>query len=126
MRRDEQMMNAAEAYAAGLYADEPVSFSTEEDMCVTMNDFCAGWREADSHPQWIPVEEELPKENERIIAYNGVFNEIHLCDFHDGIFEDFYGPFDGTITHWMPMPIPPQPNKKDEKGWIPAPSGNPA
>lgn len=64
----------------------------------------------DSYPQWIPVEEELPKENERIIAYNGVFNEIHLCDFHDGIFEDFYGPFNGTITHWMKN-VPP---KKEE------------
>ena len=62
-----------------------------------------GW----NNPQWIPIEEELPKENERIIAYNGVFNEIHLCDFHDGIFEDFYGPFDGTITHWMPLPVAP-------------------
>ena len=63
-------------------------------------------------PQWITVKEELPKENERIIAYNGVFNEIHLCDFHDGIFEDFYGPFNGTITHWMPLPTPPQ--RKEE------------
>lgn len=63
------------------------------------------------HPHWIPVEDELPKENERIIAYNGVFNEIHLCDFHDGIFEDFYGPFNGTITHWMEI----QPPRKEDK-----------
>jgi hypothetical protein len=40
------MMNAAEAYAAGVYDDAPVSFSTEQERCETMNDFCAGWRAA--------------------------------------------------------------------------------
>lgn len=68
----------------------------------------AAYNIAESIPNWISVYDELPKENERIIAYNGVFNEIHLCDFHDGIFEDFYGPFDGTITHWMPLPEAPR------------------
>ena len=42
----EKMMNAAEAYAAGVYDDAPVSFSTEQERCETMNDFCAGWRAA--------------------------------------------------------------------------------
>ena len=100
-QREQQMMDASEAYA------EEVGYKDEHDLCAMLNVFCAGWRAADNS-RWIPVEERLPKENERIIAYNGVFNEIHLCDFHDGIFEDFYGPFDGTITHWMPMPTPPQ------------------
>ena len=108
MTRHEQMMEAAEAYAAGCYADEPVSFSTEENICGTISDFCAGWKAADRLPQWIPVEERLPEENEQVIAYNGVYNEIHLCDYHDGMFEDYFGPFNGTITHWMPLPHPPR------------------
>jgi hypothetical protein len=103
--------------AADRYADEVCDEScTGAQIAETINDFCAGWRAADQHPAWIPIEERLPKENERIIAYNGVFNEIHLCDYHDGVFEDFYGPFDGTITHWMEI-VPPQGKEvKNEKG----------
>jgi len=67
-----------------------------------------GYKYAQTHPNWISVEDKLPEENQNVIAYNGVFNEIHLCDFHDGIFEDFYGPFDGTITHWMQLPQAPR------------------
>ena len=63
---------------------------------------------ADSHPKWIPVEERLPEENQRVRAWSLENNEEYLCDYHDGIFEDFYGTFtDGKITHWMPI-VPPR------------------
>ena len=63
----------------------------------------ADW--ADRHPHWISVKKELPDEGERVLAYNGKFNEIHLCDFGLGVFEDSMGPFEaGTITHWLSLP----------------------
>lgn len=109
MTREEQMMTAADAYAAGAYADEPVCFSTEEAICETINDFVAGWRAADSHPQWIPVEEELPKEENAYLVSDG-----------DGV---LYGYFiegrwaptelNETCTHWMPLPAAPR--KEDKK-----------
>lgn len=63
-----------------------------------------GW----NNPQWIPVEERKPQENQRVRAWSLENNEEYLCDYHDGIFEDFYGPFtDSTITHWMEI-VPPR------------------
>lgn len=63
-----------------------------------------GW----NNPQWIPVEERKPQENQRVRAWSLENNEEYLCDYHDGIFEDFYGSFtDGKITHWMEI-VPPR------------------
>ena len=111
--REEQIYKAADkaTYQTPPQYSELVHKSRKA-MCAYEVGFIDGCVWADSHPHWISVEEELPKENQYVIAYNGVFNEIHLCDFHDGIFEDFYGPFtDGKITHWMPI-VPP---RKEEK-----------
>ena len=69
--------------------------------------------------QWIPVTKELPKKDgESSIyclvydTYNYIvvrpFNEAHHCwDQEDGddYFTDAVG---GMITHWMPLPEPPQ------------------
>lgn len=72
-----------------------------------------GYQYAQTHPNWISVEEKLPEENERVRAWSLENNEEYLCDYHDGIFEDFYGPFtDGKITHWMPLPQLP---RKEDK-----------
>ena len=45
--REKQMMADAEAYAAEIYNGEPDNFHTDEQLCETINDFCAGWRDAD-------------------------------------------------------------------------------
>jgi hypothetical protein len=110
MKREEQMMNAAEAYAAGCYADEPVSFSTEENICETINDFCAGWRAADRCPQWIPVEERLPKRmseksrfSETVLVYNKAgFKDVTYYDFVEKTWK--WAP---CVTHWMKI-VPPK------------------
>jgi hypothetical protein len=114
MKRKEQMMNAAEAYAAGAYADEPVSFSTEESLCETINDFCAGWRAADRCSQWIPVEERLPKHN---VEDNGLitYKEVLVClndgyvttDCYDDTRKKWLG-YNGDVEYWMPTPQPPR------------------
>jgi hypothetical protein len=128
MSREEQMMAEADAYAAGAYADEPVCFSTEEAICETINDFVAGWRAADAHPQWIPVEEELPKINDVASSWD-CSDEVYIylatgshCIGryeHDKNTNEFYWALYGVdkdipVTHWMPLPTPPQ-GKEDKK-----------
>ena len=119
MTREEQMMAAADAYAAGAYADEPVCFSTEEAICETINDFVAGWRAADAHPQWIPVEEELPEKENEFEDYSKLVVVTNGKDFWKGMYN--YGgeewlTFDlwriDDATHWMPI-VPPR--KEDKK-----------
>lgn len=110
-------MEAAEAYAAGLYADEPVSFSTEEDRCCTMNDFCAGWRNADRCSQWIPVEERLPEfvypveaevknTSEYVLAYNGY--TMYISRLVGGKIHWWEDNSELVPTHWMPLPEAPK------------------
>ena len=105
------MMAAAEAYA------EEVGYKDEHDLCNTLNVFCAGWRAADLHPQWISVEEELPPENGKtqqsisVWATNGLMSGEFRYNFDTKTWTDMWGdPFD--ITHWMPLPTPPQ--RKEE------------
>ena len=138
MTREEQMMTEADAYAAGAYADEPVCFSTEEAICETINDFVAGWRAADAHPQWIPVEERLPAFGQEVLVYAETRNEKSKLNFNAIFYSwrafstrlmasdrtdvrDFMLYFLGSrmdfrgfhITHWMPLPAAPR--KEDKK-----------
>ena len=106
--REQQMMAAAEAYAAEIYKDEPDNFHTDEQLCETINDYCAGWRSADQHPHWIPVDEKLPEEGQEVFAWNGTFKESYKCIYHNGLFEDYLGALGkGAVTHWMPI-VPPR------------------
>lgn len=108
MNRKEQIRNKArelgQTYfpdSANIWARSNVEAVYVENACVEM----AEW--LDQYPNWIPVEEKLPEENQRVRAWSLENNEEYLCDYHDGIFEDFYGQFtDGKITHWMEI-VPP-------------------
>ena len=107
-KREQQMMDAADAYAAEIYKDEPDNFHTDEQLCGTISDFCAGWRAADDS-KWIPVEEELPKENGKtqqsisVWATNGLMSGEFRYNFDTKTWTDMWGdPFD--ITYWMPCP----------------------
>lgn len=106
MTREQQMMDAAEAYAE----------ESEEiyNIVEAMNDFCAGWRAADKHPQWIPVEERLPKHN---VEDNGLitYKEVLVClndgyvttDCYDDTRKKWLG-YNGDVEYWMPTPQPPR------------------
>lgn len=112
-QREQQMMTYAETYAAEIYKDEPDNSHTDEQLCETINDFCAGWRVADNS-RWIPVEERLPKENEEVLAYNAENEEVIACDYHHKMFHCWPDVFGKSITHWMPLPQLPQ-GKEDKK-----------
>lgn len=64
-------------------------------------------------PQWISVEDELPKEN----GWYLVCNNIH--DYGHCLYEiaEYYARFRSwiwahTVTHWMPLPQPPKGGKQ--------------
>lgn len=115
-KREQQMMDASEAYA------EEVGYKDEHDLCSTLNVFCAGWRTADQHPAWIPVEEELPKINDVASSWD-CSDDVYIylatgshCVGryeHDKSTNEFYWVLYGVdkdipVTHWMPLPTPPQ------------------
>ena len=84
------------------------------DMNVTPFDvgFECGVEWADAHPNWISVEDEMPKDGTLVIAItpnlkvaiaqyeNDEWNISDLCCLK-------------KVTHWMPLPSPP---KKGDQG----------
>ena len=62
---------------------------------------------ADQHPNWISVEERLPKEENLYIVSNGKETSVAYW------VEDAWDSFGDVITHWMPLP--PAPRKEDKE-----------
>jgi len=58
------------------------------------------------NPWWIPVSERLPEEDRLVLYFgNGC---AYVAFFKDGAFlNEAYGAIVG-VTHWMPLPAPPQ------------------
>jgi len=77
MAKVQQMMTEAKAYTSEFYDDESADFKTKEKIAETIADFCAGWKAADKHHQWVPVDERLPKEKQKVLAY---FSPNEKCD----------------------------------------------
>ena len=100
--REQQMMEAADRHA-----DEVCDEScTGAQVAETINDFCAGWRAADSYPNWISVEEELPKEQGK---YMFRLSNGDMC------YETYYPKLKlvANVTHWMKI-VPPRKEDKNE------------
>ena len=57
------------------------------------------------HPQWIPVEEELPKEGGHYLVSDGTDSMVDIWLYGVG-----WSNLDnnGRVTHWMPLPQPPR------------------
>ena len=106
MTREEQRAKAAHEY---IQSD---SVSTGNEV-LAFGDFINGAKWADANPQWIPVEEELPKADGRYIIANK-YGGVEQMNFDA---ESKYWWLRGTgkmsdfVTDWMPMPKPP---KKEE------------
>lgn len=59
-------------------------------------------------PQWIPVEERLPPDGERVLGYDGV--RVFEAEVFEGQWLWVSNKAHGWIvTHWMPLPEPPTP-----------------
>ena len=107
MAREEQMMNLARLAELN---SRTIDLSKKQ---VFMSAYIQGWKAADSHPQWIPVEERLPKFDEQVLVYGLCPNGCRLfyvdCLIQD-INDNGYPKWDDdTIipTHWMPI-VPPR------------------
>ena len=100
--------------AADRYADEVCGEScTGAQVAETINDFCAGWRAADSN-RWIPVEEYPKVDISCTLLVQYVDGTIDICDYY-GDYYDYTGEnVTRNITHWMPMPVPPRKEVKNE------------
>ena len=103
MTREEQIKEAARVRADQY--DHPSKWSD------TYYGFIDGAKWADKHPQWIPVEEELPKASGDYIICEkrGFVREAHYFEL-----DDLWMLHGGALvspTHWMPMPMPPQGNE---------------
>ena len=109
--RRKQMVTEAKAYTAKFYDDGSADSKTKTKTEETFTDFCAGWMAADKS-RWIPVDKELPKENEEVLAYNAENEEVIACDYHHKMFHCWPEAFKESITHWMPKPTPPASRKE--------------
>lgn len=116
--RRKQMVTEAKAYKAKFYDDEPADSKIKTKPEETFTDFCAGWIAADKS-RWIPVEKELPKEKQKVLAY---FSPNEKCD-HEYACEALYnygfhhwedaedpGVILEGVTHWMEI----QPPRKED------------
>jgi len=73
-KREQQMMNAANAYI------KEYSFNNGAEVAEAITDFCEGWRAADQHPHWIPVEERKPQERGHYLVYSQ-FGDVWLSEW---------------------------------------------
>ena len=106
-KREQQMMTAAEDYVEE--SDEIYN------IVDAITDFCAGWRAADSHPAWIPVEEYPKVDISCTLLVHYVDGTIDICDYY-GDYYDYTGEnVTRNVTHWMPMPTPPQGKEEDNE-----------
>lgn len=68
------------------------------------------WFEA--HKQrWIPCSERLPETNGKdasYLVYVPSFGAVDIADYHPDVDEWTFMGLPVTVTHWMPMPEPPE------------------
>lgn len=108
MTREEQRTKAAHEYIQS----DSVAAGNE---ILAFGDFIEGAKWADSHLNWIAVNDKLPKRNN-----TDRFSEIVIAWTIDGQIDTTYYDFEknewgwmSNVTHWMTLPQPPI--KEDKK-----------
>ena len=103
MNREEEIIKIGAQFAID-ETDGQTSGRAASMRGVLLSAFRAGAHWADSHPHWIPVEEELPKKDGKYLFYDEVLgHEVSI--YYDGV------TLVPSITHWMPLP--PAPRKEE-------------
>lgn len=84
-------------------------------QCIS-SDYCKGWNDAvDEMPKWIRTAKELPHKNELVLAYvhqlgcRPYMLTVRLMESETNkFFVDIYGREVFNVSHWMPLPVPPE------------------
>lgn len=111
MTRNDQIYNQAAGYAI-----EMTQGQTTGKSCVRrgalFSGFMAGAEWADENPQWISVEDELPKKFERVLVYIGIDRLFDIAYLENVINKQTWWMNNRReifhVTHWMPLPAPPK------------------
>lgn len=67
--------------------------------------------------EWISVEDRLPEELDGVITYRGECGHVTAATFLNGDFQGIsisvggFVKLGGNVTHWMPLPNPPEETK---------------
>ena len=86
----------------------------EYDECHRISLTAAQWALLRNPPRWIPVAERLPEENTDVLVSvdeNSDDCGMHVCDYYDGKFLRADAGYIWGVTHWMPLPEPPEVTK---------------
>lgn len=91
-----------------LWADKPTEVQNED-----IADFCRDLgivREALERKRWIPCSERMPKicKDTSYLAYIPSFGVVDIVDYHPDVDEWTFMCLPVTVTHWMPLPVPPE------------------
>ena len=65
--------------------------------------FAEGARWADSHPHWISVEDELPKDSERVLCVTAT-GWVYVDFYSRTTYGNIWFQTERNPTHWMPLP----------------------
>lgn len=87
-------------YETGLDADDCF-----RDLMVYVKGLVARIAELEEERRWMPVSEP-PKVSGKYLLLN-IYDDVYPCDFIAGT-EIWVLPDYDTVTHWMPLPTPPE------------------
>lgn len=117
MTREQQIIEAAEKATHQKPAQySTLTLNTHKVMSAYEVGFIDGCVWADQHPNWISVQDELPKENGNtqqsvsVWATDGLTTCEMLYNFNTKTWTDMWGDR-FYVTHWMPLP--PAPRKEE-------------
>ena len=67
--------------------------------------YCPSFKRKQSEGEWISVEERLPERNGRYLTHCNIEGQSLVCILY---YCKIGGFNEGTVTHWMPLPEPPE------------------
>ena len=110
MTREEQIIKIGAQFAID-ETDGQTSGRAASMRGVLLSAFRAGAQWADSHPNWISVEDELPPRAEKSFTFSDyvlVCDNIGYIDTACYNFEKNRWDWLNNVTHWMHLPQPPR------------------